>query len=143
MLLHIVAVGRMGRSPEADLVQRYVTRLGSSVRLTEFPEGKAQRLALADGHCRTVVLDEQGQQLSSVTLAEQLRRWREEGVREVRFLIGGADGHTAEVRRSANLMLAMGAMTWPHMLARAMLAEQLYRAHSILAGHPYHREGER
>ena len=90
---------------------------------------------------RTVALDERGKQLESTAFAALLGRWRDDGVREVRFLIGAADGHEATLRQEADLLLAFGAATWPHMLARAMLAEQLWRATSILSGHPYHRDG--
>jgi 23S rRNA (pseudouridine1915-N3)-methyltransferase len=90
---------------------------------------------------RTVVLDETGKDLSSEALAVLLGRWRDDGVREVRFLIGAADGHDATTRAGADLLLGFGKATWPHMLVRAMLAEQLYRATTILAGHPYHRSG--
>jgi 23S rRNA (pseudouridine1915-N3)-methyltransferase len=79
--------------------------------------------------------------MGSVELANQIESWRDEGVREIRFLIGTADGLTGEERESADLFLAFGKATWPHLLARAMLAEQLWRASSILANHPYHREG--
>ena len=90
---------------------------------------------------KQVVLDERGHQLTSKAFAELLGRWRDDGVRETRFLIGAADGHDDPIRREADLLLAVGAATWPHLLARAMLAEQLWRATSILANHPYHREG--
>jgi 23S rRNA (pseudouridine1915-N3)-methyltransferase len=90
---------------------------------------------------REVLLDERGRQLSSEEFAALLGRWRDEGVREARFLIGAADGHGDAARKKADLLLAFGAMTWPHLMARAMLAEQLWRATSILAGHPYHRSG--
>ena len=89
----------------------------------------------------SVVLDERGTSLSSTELAKKLEQWREGGKREARFLIGAADGHEEEQRRSADLLLSFGAATWPHLLVRAMLAEQLFRATSILANHPYHREG--
>ena len=138
MLLHVVARGKVGRSPEAELVTRYEKRIAWPLRLTELPEsgGRApERLSPA----RTVLLDERGVQLSSEDLAAILGRWRDEGVRETRFVLGAADGHTDAERASADLLLAMGSMTWPHLLARAMLMEQLYRATSILAGHPYHR----
>jgi len=79
--------------------------------------------------------------MSSEDFAALLGRWRDEGVRETRFVIGAADGHEEAERGRADLLLAFGAMTWPHLLARAMLAEQLWRATSILAGHPYHRSG--
>jgi len=88
-----------------------------------------------------VALDEAGAQLGSVAIAEKLMQWRDAGVRECRFLIGAANGLTAEERASAEFFLSFGAATWPHMLVRAMLTEQLYRATSIIAGHPYHREG--
>jgi 23S rRNA (pseudouridine1915-N3)-methyltransferase len=79
--------------------------------------------------------------LSSAELARQLERWRDDGVREARFLIGGADGFDDAERAEADLLLSFGRATWPHLLARAMLAEQLFRATSLLANHPYHREG--
>jgi 23S rRNA (pseudouridine1915-N3)-methyltransferase len=88
-----------------------------------------------------VLLDERGEPLSSVQLASKLERWRDHGIREVRFSLGAADGHSEAERFGADLLLSFGAATWPHMLARAMLAEQLFRATSILANHPYHREG--
>jgi 23S rRNA (pseudouridine1915-N3)-methyltransferase len=90
---------------------------------------------------RTIVLDETGKDLSSEALAALLGRWRDDGVRDVRFLIGAADGHDAATRAGADLLLGFGKATWPHMLVRAMLAEQLYRAMTILSGHPYHRSG--
>lgn len=89
----------------------------------------------------TILLDERGEALSSLSFARQLERWRDDGKREARFLIGAADGHDETLRRGADLLLSFGAATWPHLLARAMLAEQLFRATSILANHPYHREG--
>lgn len=140
MQLHIIACGKIGRSAEAELVERYVRRIGWPLRHTELAEsgGKAPApLAPA----REVLLDERGTQLSSEDFAALLGRWRDEGVREARFHIGAADGHGDEARKRADLVLGFGAMTWPHMLARAMLAEQLWRAVSILSGHPYHRSG--
>ena len=140
MLLHLVARGKIGRWPEAELVARYRKRLSWPVRLTELPDtgGKAPDSLTP---VRTVLLDERGQQLSSEQFAAILGRWRDDGVREARFVLGGPDGHSEAERSGADLLLAMGAMTWPHLLARAMLAEQLYRATTILAGHPYHRSG--
>ncbi len=139
MLLHILAIGRIGRSPEHDLVLRYQTRLGPKLRLTELPEGRGYPAALSHSH--TVVLDEKGKMLSSESFAAQLQRWQDDGAREVRFLIGGADGHDDATRGAADMVLSFGPATWPHMLVRAMLAEQLYRAYSILSFHPYHRSG--
>ena len=140
MQLHIVARGKIGRSPEHDLVQRYVKRITWPLRLTELPEegGRVPDPVLP---CRTILLDEKGRDLSSAELAEKLNAWRDDGVREARFVIGAADGHSDEDREAADLLLAFGRATWPHLLARAMLAEQIYRATSILAGHPYHRSG--
>ena len=140
MLLHIVARGKIGRSPEADLVERYMKRIAWPARVTEIPDrgGKSPELP---PNSVTVVLDERGRALSSTDLAKKLETWRDGGKREARFLIGAADGHEEEQRRGADLLLSFGAATWPHLLVRAMLAEQLFRATSILANHPYHREG--
>jgi 23S rRNA (pseudouridine1915-N3)-methyltransferase len=85
-----------------------------------------------------VVLDEKGVNLSSVKWAEQISNWRDDGIRNAVFAIGGADGHSEDVLAAADKTLAFGVQTWPHMLVRAMLAEQLYRAEMILARHPYH-----
>jgi 23S rRNA (pseudouridine1915-N3)-methyltransferase len=145
MLLHIIARGRIGRSPEADLVERYARRMATgtlgTIRVTELPDRGGTLPPAATGLVRTVVLDERGRQLASSEFAHLLARWRDDGVREARFLIGAADGHDDASRGSADLLLGFGPMTWPHMLARAMLAEQLWRATSIASGHPYHREG--
>lgn len=140
MRLHVIARGKIGRSPEAELVARYAKRIAWPVTLTELPEtgGKAPD---APTPSRIVLLDERGQQLASNKFAELLGRWRDEGVREARFVIGAADGHGADERNNADLLLAFGAATWPHLLVRAMLLEQLYRTTTILAGHPYHRAG--
>ena len=140
MLLHIVARGRIGRGPEADLVERYLRRVGWPTKVTELPDtgGRVPEPAPAT---RTVVLDETGRDLPSREFAATLGRWRDDGIRETRFLLGAADGHETATRDGADLLLSFGKATWPHMMARAMLAEQLWRATSILAGHPYHREG--
>jgi 23S rRNA (pseudouridine1915-N3)-methyltransferase len=140
LLLHIVARGRIGRSAEAELVDRYLKRIAWPVRVTELPDAGG-RVPAVEANSVTIALDEKGRQMSSMQFAEQLGRWRDDGRREARFLIGAADGHDDAARGRADLLLAFGQATWPHMLARAMLAEQLWRATSILAGHPYHREG--
>jgi 23S rRNA (pseudouridine1915-N3)-methyltransferase len=140
MLLHIVARGKIGRGPEAELVERYLKRIAWPTKLTELPESGGRQPAPAENMV-TILLDEKGEQLSSLALAEKLGRWRDDGRREARFMIGGADGFDEAERGKADLLLAFGKATWPHLLARSMLAEQLYRATSILANHPYHREG--
>jgi 23S rRNA (pseudouridine1915-N3)-methyltransferase len=140
VLLHIVARGKIGRSPEADLVDRYLKRIVWPTRVTELPDRGGKIPEAAAGGV-TIVLDERGEALSSTDLAKRLERWRDGGKREARFLIGAADGHDEAERAGADLLLSFGPATWPHMLARAMLAEQLFRATSILANHPYHREG--
>ncbi len=140
MLLHILARGKIARSPEAELVDRYAKRITWPFRHTELPE-TGGKIPDALQPCRTVLLDERGKAMPSEKFADLLGRWRDEGIREARFMIGAADGHGDQARQDADLLLAFGAMTWPHLLARAMLAEQLWRATSILAGHPYHRSG--
>ena len=140
MLLHVIARGKIARSPEAELVERYAKRISWPLKLTELPESGG-RLPEPQAPFRTVLLDEKGKQLSSADLARQLEAWRDGGIRETRFAIGAADGHGEAERAEADLLLAFGSATWPHLLARAMLLEQLFRATSILAGHPYHRAG--
>ena len=140
MLLHIVARGKIGRSSEAELVERYLQRIQWPTKVTELPD-RGGKVPALPANAVTVILDERGQALSSTELAKTLETWRDSGKREARFLIGGADGHGEELRASADLLLSFGPATWPHLLARAMLAEQLFRATSILANHPYHREG--
>lgn len=140
MQLHVIARGKIGRGPEAELVDRYLKRIAWPTKVTELPESGGKPPAPADNSV-TIILDEKGEQLGSLAFAAKLERWRDGGVREARFLIGGADGFGEEERAGADLLLAFGKATWPHLLARAMLAEQLFRATSILANHPYHREG--
>ena len=145
MLLHIIARGRIGRTPEGELVDRYLKRVTWPHKHTELPD-RGGVVPPPPTPLRNVLLDERGKPMTSEDFAALLGRWRDDGVREARFWIGAADGHGAgaagdAARGGADLLLGFGAMTWPHMLARAMLAEQLWRATSILAGHPYHRSG--
>jgi len=140
MLLHVIARGKIGRSPEAELVERYAKRITWPLRLTELPE-RGGRTPEPQTPFRTILLDERGSQVSSEALAELLRDWRDNGIRETRFLVGAADGHTRADRDAADRLVAFGKTTWPHLLVRAMLLEQLFRATSLLAGHPYHRAG--
>jgi 23S rRNA (pseudouridine1915-N3)-methyltransferase len=130
----------IGRSPEAELVERYLKRISWPTRVTELPDRGGSEPAAESGAVR-ILLDERGKPLSSMDLAKKLESWRDQGKREARFVLGAADGHTEAERRDADLLLSFGPATWPHLLARAMLAEQLFRAVSILANHPYHREG--
>ncbi|MGN6357556.1 MAG: 23S rRNA (pseudouridine(1915)-N(3))-methyltransferase RlmH [Novosphingobium sp.] len=140
MRLHVIARGKIGRSPEADLVERYAKRITWPFKLTELPD-VGGTVPLAPPQSREILLDERGKLMTSEDFAALLGRWRDEGVREARFLIGAADGHGGAAREKADLLLAFGPMTWPHILVRPLLVEQLWRATSILAGHPYHRSG--
>ncbi|WP_350335562.1 23S rRNA (pseudouridine(1915)-N(3))-methyltransferase RlmH [Coralliovum pocilloporae] len=160
MRISIYAVGRLKTGPERDLLERYLDRArktGKPLALTDFdcreiPESRAQtseqRKAdeanqligmLPDG-ARLVVLDETGKQENSQAFATRLSDWRDDGCSSVVFAIGGADGHGRELRKRAHATLAFGQLTWPHQLVRMLLAEQLYRATTILSGHPYHRQ---
>jgi 23S rRNA (pseudouridine1915-N3)-methyltransferase len=130
----------MGRCAEADLISRYAKRISWPFQISELPDEGGKPPLLPPGAI-IIALDEGGEMLGSSELAKRLNDWRDNGVKEARFLIGAADGLTAEERTSASLLLSFGRATWPHMLVRAMLTEQLWRAVSIIAGHPYHREG--
>ena len=140
MKLHIVARGKIGRSAEAELIDRYAKRITWPLAVSELPDfgGKPPPIGAST---RIVALDEGGEQLTSMELARLLEGWRDQAVRETRFLIGAADGLTKGERQSADWSISFGRVTWPHLMVRAMLVEQLYRATSIIAGHPYHREG--
>lgn len=131
----ICAWGKAGHGPEAEMVARYLGRIRWPVTVQELSPGQEPPQTAG----RRVLLDERGENLDSVAFARRLAFWRDDGVAEVQFVIGPADGLGAARRASADLLLAFGALTWPHLLARAMLAEQLYRAATIIAGHPYHR----
>jgi len=140
----IVAAGKLKSGPEHELCQRYLrmTRWPiDQVEIDDRKAGAADRMRRAIPEAAIVVaLDARGEQISSETLAKKIAAWRDQG-RDVAFLIGGAEGLDPALRRAADATIAFGAVTWPHLLARALLAEQLYRAHSILTGHPYHRGG--
>ena len=153
MRVHLCAVGRLRKGPERDLVDDYLARfdrvgrgLGlGPVREVEVTarggmEGEAAALARAvPGGALTCVLDERGKTGSSPGFARLLAGWRDQGRADLAFVIGGADGLAPALRQRADYALSFGPMVWPHMLVRVMLAEQLYRAASILAGSPYHR----
>ena len=151
MRLHLIAVGRAKAGPEKALFDHYASRLTASLSLREVEERRplppAERMAregeLLLAACPTgatvIALDERGRTVSSEDFADRLGVWRDGGVGDLAFLIGGADGHARAVRERADMLLSLGAMTWPHMLVRGLLAEQLFRAQCILANHPYHR----
>jgi 23S rRNA (pseudouridine1915-N3)-methyltransferase len=149
--LLIVAVGRLKSGPHLDLQRFYAERLTTPLEIREVEErrklpGPARQasegellLAALPERAVVVALDERGKGLSSADFAKQIAKWQQTAP-TVAFLIGGADGHSAAVRARADYLLGLGAMTWPHLMVRAMLCEQLYRAQQILAAHPYHRE---
>jgi len=150
-MLRVIAIGRLKEAPEAALFARYAERMRPKLTLTEIPEARgapaeikrreaAALLAALPDPGFAVALDQGGEAPDSARLAVLLDRWLGLG-RPVCFLIGGAEGLGAAVLARADATLSLGALTWPHFLARAMLAEQLYRARSIAAGHPYHRAG--
>jgi 23S rRNA (pseudouridine1915-N3)-methyltransferase len=159
MKITVAAIGRLKAGAEHDLAGRYFDRatsagrrLGLTFSLREYSESRdatpalrkeqeaAVLLAGASPGTTFVALDEAGRALSSRDFAERIRTWRDSGVAELVFAIGGPDGHGRELLEKSALSLAFGPMTWPHQLVRSMLAEQLYRAVTILSGHPYHRD---
>ena len=151
MKITIACIGRAGRGPERELYEHYAGRIRWPLALRELDERKKlppAELVRREGELLlgavpdkavVVALDRRGKALDSAGFAQRLGRWRDDGVAELAFLIGGADGHGESLLKQASLVLSFGAMTWPHLLARAMLAEQIYRAQQMLAGHPYHR----
>lgn len=148
LAIETLAGGRAKSAPETQLALSYLQRardggraLGfSSFALTEWDERKPERLIDAcAGGALLIALDERGTSLSSESFAKQLAKWRDVGETRALFAIGGPDGLPADVKRRAQLTLAFGTQTWPHLLVRTMLAEQMFRAVTILGGHPYHR----
>ncbi len=159
MKIAVHAVGRMKAGPDKELADRYLDRFAKSgpaiglefTGVVETPESRAQsvterkreeaeklRAQLASG-AALILLDERGKNISSEDFAGRIGALRDGGQRNLVVAIGGPDGHDAELRESAALVLSFGALTWPHQLVRIMLAEQLYRVATILSGHPYHR----
>jgi len=152
--ISIVAIGRLARSPETELVKLYVERATAAGRSLSLgpvevvevearkpgkaAEAEALKAHVADSH--VIACDERGRARASRAFAEEIAALRDRGVRRLVFLIGGADGLDPELVKAAQGTLAFGPQTWPHALARAMLCEQVYRAVSILAGSPYHRD---
>jgi 23S rRNA (pseudouridine1915-N3)-methyltransferase len=151
MRLTIVAVGRQRPGPLKELEDHYAGRIGFPLAIREVEEKRklppaemkrreaALLLDAAPKGAILVALDRNGKTLSSAALAQQIGAWRDSGA-DLAFLIGGADGLDEVALAKSQLVLSLGALTWPHLLARGMLLEQLYRAQQILAGHPYHRE---
>jgi 23S rRNA (pseudouridine1915-N3)-methyltransferase len=151
MRRHLIAVGRCRDAAVTGLFEDYATRLSPRLTLVEVeerkkpppPDIKAREakllLAALPPGATVVALDERGKTLDSPGLAARIGRWRDAGVQDLAFVIGGADGLDDSVRQRADLLLSLSALTWPHMLVRVLIAEQLYRAETILSGHPYHR----
>ena len=152
MRLWLIAVGRLRTGPEQMLVSHYAGRMTSwPIEVREVEEKRplkaaelreregALLLAALPAGASAVALDARGKALASEEFAARLARWRQAGTADLAFLIGGAEGLSTAVRQRAELVLSLGPMTWPHLLVRGMLLEQLYRAQQILAGHPYHR----
>lgn len=152
MNILIIAVGRMKKSPESEILETYLKRCPWNVKIIEVEERRpikgAERMAregdlllgaIPDG-ATVVALDERGVELRSTVFAEKISNFQDQGVSNLVFLIGGADGYDGKVKQRANLKISFGQMTWPHMMVRAMLSEQLYRASTILQGHPYHKD---
>lgn len=152
MNIQIIAVGRMKKGPEYDLMNVYLKRSPWVIKIIEVEEKRplkgAERMAregelllkaIPDGST-VIALDERGKEMRSTAFAEKIRTWQDQGISNLIFLIGGADGYDGLVKKRADGLISFGAMTWPHMMVRAMLVEQLYRASTILQGHPYHKD---
>jgi 23S rRNA (pseudouridine1915-N3)-methyltransferase len=159
MRLAVICIGRLKQGPERELAERYRVRFDDIGRKlgfrgldvhdiaesrardagTRIAEEAAAISALLPDKSTLVALDERGKNVDSASFAQQLGRWRDEGIAHTVFVIGGADGLSPELQRRASLRMAFGAATWPHQMVRVMLLEQIYRAATILAGHPYHR----
>ena len=159
MRLVVVSIGRLKQGPERVLAERYRERFNDigrklgfrGLEIHEIPESRARDaatrmaeeaaaiLAAIPERSAVVALDQRGDQIDSAAFARHLGRFRDEQVASTTFLIGGADGLSPDLRRKAKFSLAFGSATWPHQLVRVMLLEQIYRAATILAGHPYHR----
>jgi 23S rRNA (pseudouridine1915-N3)-methyltransferase len=159
MHLVVIAIGRLRQGPERELAERYRERFDDigrklgfrGLEIHEIPESRARDAATRMSEEATaisaaipdksvlVALDERGDNVDSPAFARHLGRWRDDSVANTIFVIGGADGLSPDLRRKSKLRVAFGSATWPHQMVRVMLLEQIYRAATILAGHPYHR----
>lgn len=159
MRISLFAVGRLKSGPEKDLASRYLDRFAKAgpavgLELAKVVEVQESRASSADTRKREeaalleksiadgtvlIILDERGKSMDSQAFADLIGRFRDGGKRDLMLAIGGADGHEADMRQRADVVINLGAMTWPHQLVRILIAEQLYRAVTILSGHPYHR----
>ncbi|MDZ4367761.1 MAG: 23S rRNA (pseudouridine(1915)-N(3))-methyltransferase RlmH [Afipia sp.] len=159
MRIVVIAIGRLKQGPERELADRYRERFDDigrklgfrGLEIHEIPESRARDVAarmadegaaisaLIPEKSSIIALDERGETIDSAAFARHLGRWRDESVPTAVFLIGGADGLSPELRRKVKLSVAFGKATWPHQMVRVMLLEQIYRAATILSGHPYHR----
>src|SRR3984893_12838261 len=159
MRLVVISIGRLKQGPERELAERYRERFDDigrklgfrGLEIAEIPDSRARDAAtrMAEeaaaisatipAKSTLVALDERGDNVDSAAFARHLGRWRDEAVANTSFVIGGADGLSPDLRRKAKLRIACGSATWPHQMVRVLLLEQLYRAATILAGHPYHR----
>lgn len=152
MNIEIIAVGRLKSGPELDLINTYLKRCPWKIKITEVEEKRpitgAERMAReADlildsipSGATVIALDERGKEMRSKAFADKIRNWQDNGISTLVFLIGGADGYDQKVKERSDGLISFGKMTWPHMMVRAMLSEQLYRASTILQGHPYHKD---
>lgn len=150
--IDVIVVGKVKKGSWYDLIDDYVTRTKWDVNVIEveskFTDTKAQQaheqrliLEKLDEDSFIIVMDERGDGLRSLDFAHTIQKIQSTGVDKITFLIGGAEGFTDEIRNKANMMISFGQQTWPHVMVRVMLLEQIYRAQQIIAGHPYHREG--
>ncbi|MCE2926680.1 MAG: 23S rRNA (pseudouridine(1915)-N(3))-methyltransferase RlmH [Rickettsiales bacterium] len=138
MKILIAAIGKAKASPELSLYHDFTKRIPWKIALTEC-KSNDQLFAACAGYDRLIALDETGRQFTSQAFAGQISTWQQQGFSSFAFIIGAADGLTDEIRSRAHLVWSLGNLTWPHMLVRGLLAEQLYRSYSILTNHPYHR----
>ena len=146
MKVTIVAIGKCKKnSPEANIISEYTKRSSWQITIKEKDNSNQKDeadflISAIPNGAKIIVLDERGENLKSVELAKKVSDWQLNGVSDICFLIGGADGHLETTRKRADLLLSFGKLTLPHMLMRAVLSEQIYRLQTIISGHPYHRE---